>query len=72
MEKTLQFRTNINCSGCVASVTPALDNTDGIREWTVDTNNKDKVLTVQSEGLTAAEIIDIIQKKGFRIEALNT
>ena len=33
MEKNnqdLQFKTNINCGGCVASVKPHLDNADGI------------------------------------------
>lgn len=68
--KNLQFKTNINCGGCVASVKPHLDNADGICHWEVDTTNKDKVLTVKSEGMTEQEIIDTIKKAGFTIEPL--
>jgi copper chaperone len=70
--QTLQFKTNINCGGCVAAVRSELDNAEGICEWSVDTNNKDKVLTVQSNGFTADQVVSIIQKKGFIIEPINT
>ena len=68
--KNLQFKTNINCGGCVASVKPHLDNADGICHWEVDTTNKDKVLTVKSEGMTEQEIIDTVKKAGFTIEQI--
>ena len=68
--KNLQFKTNINCGGCVASVKPHLDNADGICHWEVDTTNKDKVLTVKSKGITEQEIIDTVKKAGFTIEPL--
>ena len=68
--KNLQFKTNINCGGCVASVKPHLDNADGVCHWEVDTTNKDKVLTVKSEGITEQEIIDTVKKAGFTIEPL--
>ncbi len=67
----LQFKTNINCSGCVANVTPALEAAEGISHWEVDTTNKDKILTVTSNGITAEQLIDIIQKSGYKIEILN-
>ena len=68
--KNLQFKTNINCGGCVATVKPHLDNADGVCHWEVDTTNKDKVLTVKSEGSTEQEIIDTVKKAGFTIEPL--
>ena len=68
--KNLQFKTNINCGGCVASVKPHLDNADGICHWEVDTTNKDKVLTVKSTGITEQQVIETIQKVGFKIEPL--
>nr|WP_315151347.1 heavy-metal-associated domain-containing protein [uncultured Flavobacterium sp.] len=68
--KNLQFKTNINCGGCVATVKPHLDNADGVCHWEVDTTNKDKVLTVKSEGITEQEIIDTVKKAGFTIEPL--
>jgi copper chaperone len=65
-----QFKTNINCSGCVAKVTPFFSEVDGVCHWEVDTNNKDKVLTVASEGITEQEVIETVQKAGFKIETL--
>lgn len=67
----LQFKTNINCSGCVASVKPHLDNVEGIGNWEVDTANKDKILTIKSNGITEHEVIATIKKAGFTIEPIN-
>lgn len=69
--KNFQFKTNINCGGCVATVRPHLDNAEGICEWNVDTTNKDKVLTVKSDGITEAQVVDIVKNAGFKIESLN-
>jgi copper chaperone CopZ len=69
--KNLQFKTNINCGGCVASVKPHLDNAQGISNWDVDTANTDKILTIQSEGITEQEVIETVKKAGFKIEPVN-
>lgn len=66
--KEFQFKTNINCGGCVASVKPHLDKAEGICEWNVDTDNKDKILTIKSEGMTEEQVLDIIKKTGFKAE----
>lgn len=66
--KNLQFKTNLNCGGCVSKVQTDLDNANGIVEWNVDTANSDKILTVRSEGITEGEIIAIIKSKGFKAE----
>ncbi len=69
-DKTLKFKTNINCGGCLAKVTPFLNNADGICHWDVDTANKDKILSVNSEGITEEEVIQKVQEAGFKIELL--
>lgn len=68
----LQFKTNINCSGCIAKVTPFLNDAKGIRSWEVDTANKDKVLTIKSDGITTREVLEAVQKAGFKIDPLNS
>jgi copper chaperone len=68
--KEFQFKTNINCGGCVASVKPHLNNAEGVCEWNVDTTNKDKILTVKSEGITEEQVLGIIKKSGFKAEPL--
>lgn len=69
-DKTLKFKTNIKCSGCVEKVTPFLNDANGICHWDVDTANKDKILSVHSEGITEEEVIQKVQDAGFKIELL--
>ncbi|MBA0883914.1 heavy-metal-associated domain-containing protein [Flavobacterium undicola] len=70
--KTLQFKTNINCGGCIATVTPFLNETEGVCHWEVDTTNKDKILTVETTEINEQQIIETVQKAGFKIEPLNS
>ena len=65
-----QFKTNINCSGCVAQVTPILNNNEQIKEWNVDTTNPSKVLTVQTESLNEEQVKELVSKAGFKAESL--
>ena len=68
--KKLQFKTNINCGGCVNAVTSTLNQTEGIKSWQVDTGNPDKILTVETETLTEKEVIATIEKAGFKASTL--
>ena len=68
--ETVQFKTNINCSGCVAKVTPKLNQTKGIVTWKVDTDNPDKVLTVEIDNLLGEAVIGIVKAAGFSIQPL--
>ena len=68
--KQYQFKTNINCGGCVAKVTHKLNENPDIKEWKVDTNNPAKILTVKTENLKEEEIKSIVAKAGFSAESL--
>lgn len=70
-DKNFQFKTNLNCTSCVAKVESELNNTDGISEWSVDVANSNKTLTVKAEGISEEEVINIIKKKGFHAESLS-
>lgn len=65
-----KFKTNINCGGCIASVTPHLNGNKNINDWKVDTSSPDKVLTVSSESLAQEELKAIIAKAGFNAEEI--
>ena len=67
---TLQFKTNIKCGGCIATVTPHLDAVEGIEKWNVDTQNPDKVLTVEACDLSAAQVVEVVEKAGFKAQPL--
>jgi len=66
----LQFKTNINCGSCIKSVTPHLNKMEDITEWKVDTENPDKILTVITQNVTAAQVVTTVQKAGFKIEPI--
>lgn len=65
MEKLL-FKTNIKCGGCVATVTPFLNKTVGENNWQVDTQNPDKLLTV--EGATVDQVKEALKEAGYKAE----
>ena len=66
---TLQFKTTINCGGCIKAVTPTLNQQAGSGNWQVDTANPDKVLTVTSDQLTADQVVQTVENAGFKIQA---
>lgn len=65
MSQILKFKTNINCGGCIKSVTPHLDKAEGINKWEMDTDNPDKILSIETDRLTAEEVITIIDQAGY-------
>lgn len=69
--KQLRFKTNIMCGSCIASVKPVLDAAKGVENWEVDTNNKDKILTVSTSDLNADEVVDIVKDAGYKAEVIN-
>ena len=68
--KKLAYRTNINCNGCIASVTPNMNSTNGIVNWSVDTDNPDKILTVEVENIDSNAVEAAVKKAGFSIEPI--
>lgn len=68
---TYQFKTNINCGGCIANVTPYLDANNQIKSWKVDTANPNKILTIETEELTAEMIKEIVKNAGYKAESIN-
>jgi len=68
--KTLKFKTNVNCGGCIATVTPYLNKLSGLDKWSVDTSNPNKILTVETADLDPAVIIDTLKEAGYKGEVI--
>ena len=68
--ETLKFKTTINCGGCVATVTPHLNQIKGIEKWSVDTTNPQKILTVEASGLGPEIIVEKLKEAGYKAELL--
>lgn len=70
MNETFQFKTNLKCSGCIAALTPHLNELAQIEKWEVDLKDPNRVLTVQSTELTPQQIVQTIQQAGYQAEVL--
>ena len=68
--KTLQFKTNIKCGGCVAAVKPFLDAAEGIESWEVDLQNPDRTPTVQTEQ-PAEAVRAVVNQAGYTAEPVS-
>ena len=69
--ETLNFKTNIKCGGCVATVTPFLNDIEHLDGWNVDTARPDKILTVQTTDNRIGEVVKkAIEKAGFKAEPM--
>lgn len=66
--ETVQFKTNIKCSGCIATVTPTLNELVGQGNWEVDLQSPDKILTVSTEQAGKQEIKQAVEKTGYKAE----
>lgn len=66
--KAKQFRTNIMCSSCIAKVTPVLNEITGENNWKIDIQNSEKILTVNGDRAEENNIINALQKVGYRAE----
>jgi copper chaperone CopZ len=65
-----KFKTNIKCSGCVATVTPVLNELVGEENWKVDTQHPDKVLTITGE-TDLSEVRNAVEKAGYKAVSID-
>ncbi|WP_016776220.1 heavy-metal-associated domain-containing protein [Anaerophaga thermohalophila] len=66
--KTLKFKTNIKCNGCINAVTPFLDKSNNISNWSVDLKSPDRILTVETEEGDAEEVKKLLNEAGYQAE----
>ena len=67
---TIKFKTNINCGGCLNSVTPHLNKLQFIVSWDVKIENPDKILTVRLNKKDEKAVIEAVKEAGFEIKKL--
>ena len=64
---TKQYKTNLNCGSCVASVKPYLDGDSAIHHWRVDTASPDKTLTVEGDDVGLRHVGALVAEAGFAV-----
>lgn len=67
--ETTKFKTNIKCAGCIATVTPYLNEALGENNWEVDIENPSKILSVKGES-NEATVTEALEKAGYKAEKL--
>ena len=67
-----KYQTNINCGGCVATVTPYLEKVEGLVDWKVNTQSAEKVLEVTLETNDDSELVAAVQSAGFTIKPIGS
>jgi len=66
---TIQFKTNIKCGGCIATVTPYLNKISN--KWSVDIDNPDKILSIETEEtVSPKEVIEVLDTAGYKAEKI--
>ena len=69
--ETIKFKTTIKCSGCVATVTPGLNEAVGANNWQVDLQSADRVLTVTTNDTNKEkDVIKKLQDAGYKAEKM--
>ncbi len=68
--KKVTFKTNINCGSCIKSVTPFLNELDNIDSWKVDTDNPDKILTVELDDDDVDAVVNAVKSAGYEIQTI--
>lgn len=68
--KKYQYKTNINCNGCIATVTPNLSAEEGIINWSVDTDNPHKILSVEVNDIDSQVVEEAVKKAGYTIDPI--
>ena len=71
MEKEVRFRTNLKWNGCVSKVTPFLNSTRDVKDWSVDLQHPDKVLTVTLQTGDTRSVCKAFEGAGFKIEEIH-
>ncbi|NUM32596.1 MAG: hypothetical protein HUU47_09780 [Bacteroidetes bacterium] len=64
-----KFKTNINCNGCISTVTPFMNN-ENINFWEADISSPDKILTVKTDKLMPEDIVQILKTAGYNAELI--
>ncbi len=67
--ETKKFKTNIKCTGCIATVTPFLDEAVGESQWEVDLTDPARTLTVKTEA-DKDVVVKALEKAGYKAEQL--
>lgn len=68
--KTIRFKTNLKCGGCIKAITPGLESLNIIDSWSVELENPDRVLEIKAPEDVSEQVIESVKKAGYQISRL--
>lgn len=68
--KVMVFKTNLEAEEDVAEVKPLFERKKEIRKWSVDLEDCDRVLRIETDGSDEQDIIGLVRKSGYECEVL--
>lgn len=66
----LKFKTNVSDREGLAQVAPFIDKLDTIKDWKIDTETEDNILSISGENVDPQRVKNAVQAAGFEIEFL--
>lgn len=63
-----KYKTNINCGSCINMTKDLLNELYGENNWSVDTDNPDKILSVNKD---VEDLESQLESLGFKAEKIN-
>lgn len=68
--KTIRFKTNLKCGGCIKAITPGLESLNIIDSWSVELENPNRVLEIKAPEDVSEQVIESVKKAGYQISRL--
>lgn len=68
--KTMEFKTDLKCNGCIERITPGMNSLEDIVSWDVDLTKPVKILRVESLNEIESKIISVLREKGYTCEKI--
>lgn len=69
--ETITFKTDLHCSSCVSKIEPILENDHTIREYNINLDHPDKLVTVKGNYLDAGLLISEFRDAGYQAVPFN-
>jgi copper chaperone CopZ len=64
----IQLKTDLSCQHCVKTVEPILKNESGIKNYDINLEHPDNLVTIESEGADIDKVIGKFNEAGYRAE----
>ena len=67
----ITFKTDLHCSSCVSKVTPILEDDSSIKEFNINLDHPQKLITIQGNIINSGKLISKIEDAGYHAEIFN-